>query len=61
VEAEQRAGGRRSDAVLPRPCFGDDPPLPHPRGQQRLAERVIDLVRAGVREILALEEDAGAS
>jgi uncharacterized protein YcbX len=36
--------------------------LAHPLGQQRLAERVVELVRAGVVEVLALEVDrmAGA-
>ena len=33
----------------------------HALGQQRLAEDVVDLVRAGVVEILALEEDARAA
>ncbi len=61
LEAEQRAHRRGRDAVLPGAGLGDDPPLPHPRGEQRLAERVVDLVRAGVREVLALEDDAGAA
>ena len=33
----------------------------HPLREQRLPERVVDLVGAGVGEILALEEDAGAT
>ena len=61
LEAEQRAGGRRRDAVLAGAGLGDDPPLAHARGEQRLAERVVDLVRAGVRQVLALEEDARAA
>ena len=61
LEAEQRAGGRRRDAVLARAGLGDDPPLAHALGQQRLAERVVDLVRAGVGEVLALQEDARAA
>jgi hypothetical protein len=40
--------------------LGDDPPLAHPLGQQRLPERVVDLVRAGVVEVLALEIDGVA-
>src|SRR5262249_13729805 len=36
------------------------PGLPHPLGQQRLAERVVDLVRAGVVEVLALQVDRTA-
>ena len=56
LESEQRAGGRRRDAVLAGAGFGDDAALAHALREQRLAERVVDLVRAGVREILALEE-----
>ena len=41
--------------------LGDDAPLAHALREQRLAERVVDLVRAGVREVLALEEDARAA
>ena len=57
LEVEQRAGGRRGDAVLAGAGLGDDPRLAHPLGQQRLAERVVDLVGAGVVEVLALEPD----
>ena len=35
--------------------LGDDAGLAHPARQQRLTERVVELVRAGVVEILALE------
>ena len=61
LEPEQRADGRGRDAVLPGAGLGDDPPLPHADREQRLAERVVDLVRAGVREVLALEHDARAA
>ena len=61
LEPEQRADRGRGDAVLPGAGLGDDPPLAHALREQRLAERVVDLVRAGVREILALEEDARAA
>ena len=57
LEAEQRARGRARDAVLPRAGFGDDTRLAHAFGEQRLSERVVDLVRAGVREVFALEKD----
>jgi hypothetical protein len=40
--------------------LGDDPRLAHALGQQRLADRVVDLVRAGVVEVLALEPDLAA-
>ena len=54
-QAEQRARGRRRDAVLAGAGLGDHPRLAEPPGQQRLAERVVDLVGAGVGEVLALE------
>ena len=57
LEVEQRARRRGGDAVLAGAGLGDDPPLAHPLGEQRLPERVVDLVRAGVVEVLALEPD----
>ncbi len=60
-EPEERAGCCARDAVLAGAGLGDDACLAHAPGQQRLPERVVDLVRAGVREILALEEDAPAA
>ena len=47
-----------ADAVLAGPGLRDDSRLTEPARQQRLAERVVDLVRAGVGEILALEIEA---
>ena len=41
--------------------FGDDALLAHADGKQRLAEAVVDLVRAGVEEVFALEVDLGAA
>ena len=57
VEAEARADGRGRDAVLAGAGLGDDPPLAEPPREHRLAERVVQLVRAGVEEILPLEVD----
>ena len=45
----------RGDAVLARAGFGDDARLAHAAGQQDLAHGVVDFVRAGVEQILALE------
>jgi hypothetical protein len=59
-QTEQRTRGGARHAVLPRPGLGDDTALAHPAGQQRLANGVVDLVRAGMGEILPLEEDARA-
>src|SRR5690606_28489707 len=47
-------------AVLAGAGLGDDPALAHAAGQQRLADGVVDLVRAGVVQVLALEQDARA-
>ena len=58
AEPEEGRGGRGGHAVLAGAGLGDDAGLAHPPGQQRLAEDVVDLVRAGVVEVLALEQDA---
>ena len=57
-EAKEGTGGRRRDAVLARAGLRDHPMLPHPLREERLAHRAVDLVRAGVRQILAFQEDA---
>ena len=57
-QVEQRAGRRGRDAVLAGAGLGDDPRLAEPAGQQRLAQRVVDLVGPGVGEVLALEVEA---
>ena len=49
-----RGGGH---AMLPCARLGDDPPLAHPQCEQDLAERIVDLVRPGVVEILAFQVD----
>src|SRR6185295_9147966 len=41
----------------PRPRLGDDPALAQATGEQYLAQRVVDLVRARVVQVLALEVD----
>ena len=43
------------DAVLPRAGLGDDARLAHALGEQDLADGVVDLVRAGVVQVFALE------
>src|SRR5207247_905203 len=58
LKTEERARGRACHAVLPGSGLRDDAPLSHPLRQERLPDRAIDLVRAGVREVLALEEHA---
>ena len=39
---------------------GDDPAFAHPPGQHGLPEHVVDLVRAGVRQVLTLQQQAHA-
>jgi hypothetical protein len=41
--------------------FGDDPGLAHAFGKQDLADAIVDLVRAGVIELVALEVDLRAA
>ena len=61
LETKQRAHGRRCYAVLARARFGDDASLAHAPREQHLAQSVIDLVRAGVQQVFALEIDARAA
>ena len=61
LQAEARTHGGGGHAVLTSPGFGNDPLFAHAQGQQRLAKGVVDLVGAGVVEVLALEPDAGAA
>ncbi len=58
LQAEECGRGRRGHPVLARPRLGDHARLAHPLREQRLAHDVVDLVRAGVRQVLPLEEDA---
>ena len=60
VETEQRGGGRGRDTVLAGARLRDHALLAHAPRQQRLAEHVVDLVRAGVREVFALQQHAHA-
>src|SRR4249920_1075152 len=57
-QPEERARRRRRDPVHPRAGLGDDPSLPEAPGEQHLAQRVVDLVRARVVQVLALEVNA---
>src|SRR5208282_4007821 len=55
LESEKRADGGRSHAVLASAGFRDNPALAHAFHEQGLAEAVVDFVRAGVEQVLALE------
>ena len=59
LQAEAGTGGGGGHAVLAGAGLGDDAVLAHPQREQGLAERVVDLVRAGVVEVLALQIDLG--
>ena len=61
VESEAGTGRRRGHAMLAGAGLGDDPPLPHADGEQALTEGVVDLVGAGVAQILPLKIDLGAA
>ena len=58
VEAEARADRGGRDAVLAGAGLGDDALLAEPLREHGLAERVVELVRARVEQVLALEVDA---
>jgi hypothetical protein len=60
-EAEARADGGGGHAVLAGAGLGDHARLAHAAGQQRLADHVVDLVRAGVVQVFALEVDLRAA
>ena len=59
VQSEAGAGRGRGHAVLAGARLGDHPPLAHAARQQRLAQRVVDLVGAGMVEVFAFQVDAG--
>ena len=61
LHAHQRRGGGGGHAVLPRAGLGDQAGLAHLLRQQRLTEHIVDLVGAGVVEILPLEIDLRAA
>src|SRR5580704_3021831 len=48
---------RRRDSMLTRPGLGDDPALAHAQREQHLADGVVQLVRAGVEQVLPLQPD----
>ena len=58
IEAEPRANGRCRDAVLAGAGLRDDSALAEPPRQHGLAEGVVELVRAGMEQVLALQVDA---
>ena len=61
LQAQARGHRGAGDAMLAGAGFGNDPGLAHAAGQHGLADGVVDLVRAGVVEVFALEQDARAA
>ncbi len=61
LHAEAGGHGGGGHAVHAGAGLGDDALLAHTPGQQDLADAVVDLVRAGVVEVFALEEDLRAA
>jgi hypothetical protein len=60
-QAEARRHGGGGHAMLAGAGFRDDPRLAHALGEQDLADAVVDLVRAGVVQLVALEIDLRAA
>src|SRR5712692_6606100 len=61
LEAEASGHSGDGDAVLPGAGLRDEARLAHADRQQRLPDRVVEFVRAGVAQILALEVDVRAA
>src|ERR1051325_8885896 len=61
LQIEERAGRRGRDAGLAGAGLGDDATFAHAPCQEDLAEHVVDLVRAGMVELVPLEVDFGAA
>ena len=55
LETQQRADGRSRHAMLSRAGLGDHAMLAHALDQQPLPQAVVDLVRAGVQQVFALQ------
>ncbi|MHC2523324.1 hypothetical protein ACVIEM_000409 [Rhizobium leguminosarum] len=60
-KAKAGGNGCGGDAVLAGTGFGDDAGLAHALGEQDLADAVVDLVRAGMVQLLALKIDFRAA
>src|SRR5690606_4365794 len=61
LAAKARGHRRRCHTMLTRARFGDDPLLAHALREQNLADGVVDLVRARVKKVFALQVNSGAA
>ncbi len=61
LQTHQSSGGSKRNAVLACARFRDERLLAHALGQKGLTKAVVDLVRTGVVEVLALEVHLGAA
>ena len=61
LQPQQRGRGGRCHAMLPGARLGDHAALAHALRQERLPQRVVDLVRAGVGQVFPLEVDLRAA
>mmetsp|Transcript_23470 Transcript_23470/g.49300 ORF Transcript_23470/g.49300 Transcript_23470/m.49300 type:complete len:557 (-) Transcript_23470:110-1780(-) len=59
VQAQHGADRGRGHPVLAGPRFGNDAGLADALGQEGLADRVVDLVGTGVRQVFSLQPDGG--
>ena len=55
LHVEQGAGRGGGDAVLTGACLGNDLGLSHALGEKRLSQHIVDLVRAGVVQLVTLQ------
>ena len=60
-KAQPRRDGGRGHAVLARAGFRNNSRFPHAHDEQALPDAVINFVRAGVEQILALQVNARAA
>ncbi len=60
LESKPRGDCGSCNAVLPRSGFGYDARLAHAHGKKSLADTIINFVRAGMKQIFALQINARA-
>src|SRR2546423_992996 len=61
LTSEARGHCSGSDAMLTRSGFGDDSSFTHPPREEDLTESIVNLVRAGMKQVLSFQIDPGAA